>query len=256
MPRTTCCCGARAGWASRRCCAPRVARRAGSRSRRASRWSRSRPTRCASLAALFAALGRVERRFLVFIDDLGFEDGDGAGPRALALVARRRGRGAARQRAPCRDLQPPRDRRRAMPASRTIRSTRATRSTTSSRWPTASACRSASTTAARTITWRSSPAMPRQLGLAWDEADALEWSKPPRRPLGPGRLALRHRTRRAGRAGALASTRPGLLRSVATRRTRARERLRRASRCGGMRVARPPAWAPPTAPRPARSPAR
>jgi len=32
---------------------------------------------------LFAELGRYERRFLVFIDDLGFEEGDGAGPRLL-----------------------------------------------------------------------------------------------------------------------------------------------------------------------------
>ena len=37
----------------------------------------------AEIAPLFAALGRVERRFLVFIDDLGFEDGDGTGPRLL-----------------------------------------------------------------------------------------------------------------------------------------------------------------------------
>ena len=36
-----------------------------------------------TLARLFAALGAVERRFLVFIDDLGFEEGDGIGPRAL-----------------------------------------------------------------------------------------------------------------------------------------------------------------------------
>jgi predicted AAA+ superfamily ATPase len=35
------------------------------------------------LAGLFATLGSVERRFLVFIDDLGFEDGDGGGPRLL-----------------------------------------------------------------------------------------------------------------------------------------------------------------------------
>jgi predicted AAA+ superfamily ATPase len=35
------------------------------------------------LAGLFATLGKVERRFLVFIDDLGFEDGDGGGPRLL-----------------------------------------------------------------------------------------------------------------------------------------------------------------------------
>ncbi len=36
-----------------------------------------------SLGRLFAVLGRADRQFLVFIDDLGFEDGDSAGPRAL-----------------------------------------------------------------------------------------------------------------------------------------------------------------------------
>jgi predicted AAA+ superfamily ATPase len=36
-----------------------------------------------ALAGLFALLGGIERRFLVYLDDLGFEDGDGAGPRAL-----------------------------------------------------------------------------------------------------------------------------------------------------------------------------
>ena len=41
------------------------------------------PEALASLAALFATLGAIERRFLVFIDDLGFEDGDSSGPRAL-----------------------------------------------------------------------------------------------------------------------------------------------------------------------------
>lgn len=35
------------------------------------------------LAGLFGALGAVERQFLVFIDDLGFEEGDGSGPRLL-----------------------------------------------------------------------------------------------------------------------------------------------------------------------------
>lgn len=35
------------------------------------------------VAGLFVTLGRVSRRFLVFIDDLGFEDGDGNGPRLL-----------------------------------------------------------------------------------------------------------------------------------------------------------------------------
>lgn len=36
-----------------------------------------------SLAGLFMELGTSERRFLVFIDDLGFEDSDGSGPRLL-----------------------------------------------------------------------------------------------------------------------------------------------------------------------------
>lgn len=35
------------------------------------------------VSALFATLGREDRRFLVFVDDLGFEDGDGSGPRLL-----------------------------------------------------------------------------------------------------------------------------------------------------------------------------
>ena len=41
------------------------------------------PDALATLAALFAALRDVPRQFLVYIDDLGFEDGDSSGPRAL-----------------------------------------------------------------------------------------------------------------------------------------------------------------------------
>jgi predicted AAA+ superfamily ATPase len=41
------------------------------------------PEALATLATLFAELGKVQRRFLVFIDDLGFEEGDSSGPRAL-----------------------------------------------------------------------------------------------------------------------------------------------------------------------------
>jgi len=37
----------------------------------------------ASLSALFGALGPIERRFVVFIDDLGFAPGDAMGPRHL-----------------------------------------------------------------------------------------------------------------------------------------------------------------------------
>ncbi len=41
------------------------------------------PEALAGLTALFAALSKTERRFLVFIDDLGFQDGDSTGPRTL-----------------------------------------------------------------------------------------------------------------------------------------------------------------------------
>ncbi len=41
------------------------------------------PGALAGLSALFAQLSAVARQFLVFIDDLGFEDSDGSGPRAL-----------------------------------------------------------------------------------------------------------------------------------------------------------------------------
>ena len=41
------------------------------------------PDALPGLTALFRALGAVERRFLVYIDDLGFEDGDSTGPRQL-----------------------------------------------------------------------------------------------------------------------------------------------------------------------------
>ncbi len=41
------------------------------------------PDALSSLAALFGTLSESERRFLVYIDDLGFEEGDSSGPRAL-----------------------------------------------------------------------------------------------------------------------------------------------------------------------------
>ena len=41
------------------------------------------PDALASLPVLFAALATVKRNFLVYIDDLGFEEGDSSGPRAL-----------------------------------------------------------------------------------------------------------------------------------------------------------------------------
>ena len=41
------------------------------------------PDALSGLSGLFAALGAIDRQFLVYIDDLGFEDGDSTGPRQL-----------------------------------------------------------------------------------------------------------------------------------------------------------------------------
>jgi predicted AAA+ superfamily ATPase len=41
------------------------------------------PDALSRLAELFGTLAAIDRSFLVFIDDLGFEDADGSGPRAL-----------------------------------------------------------------------------------------------------------------------------------------------------------------------------
>ena len=41
------------------------------------------PDALSGLSGLFQALGRQARRFLVYVDDLGFEDGDSTGPRQL-----------------------------------------------------------------------------------------------------------------------------------------------------------------------------
>lgn len=41
------------------------------------------PDALSGLSALFGELGKVARRFIVYIDDLGFEDGDSTGPRQL-----------------------------------------------------------------------------------------------------------------------------------------------------------------------------
>jgi uncharacterized protein len=41
------------------------------------------PGALAGLAGLFASLATADRRFLVYIDDLGFEEGDSDNPRAL-----------------------------------------------------------------------------------------------------------------------------------------------------------------------------
>ena len=81
----------------------------------ASRWSRSRRMRSRPCRAVRRARGRSSAGSCVFIDDLGFEDGDGSrSARLLRIVARGRGRGAAGQCPAGGDLEPPRDRRPAL----------------------------------------------------------------------------------------------------------------------------------------------
>ncbi|MFT4026749.1 MAG: DUF815 domain-containing protein [Novosphingobium sp.] len=156
------------------------------------------PDALSSLAGLFATLARVDRRFLVFIDDLGFEDADGSGPRALRSWLE----GGVEAR--------PANVRLAVTSNRRA-------------------------IVARHLSEQDDPINPRDavddklaladrfglsigfhncnqddylaiiggyadtFGLAWDQADALEWSR--RRGARSGRVAWHYVTELAGRAG-------------------------------------------------------
>ena len=156
------------------------------------------PEAMPTLASLFAALGAVDRRFLVFIDDLGFEDNDGSGPRALRSWLE----GGVEAR--------PRNVRLAVTSNRRA-------------------------IVARHLSEQDDPINPRDavddrlaladrfglsigfhncdqdaylaiiegyagdIGLAWDPGDALEWAK--RRGSRSGRVAWHYITELAGRAG-------------------------------------------------------
>lgn len=156
------------------------------------------PDALSSLAGLFATLSKVDRRFLVFIDDLGFEDADGSGPRALRSWLE----GGVEAR--------PGNVRLAVTSNRRA-------------------------IVARHLSEQDDPINPRdavddklaladrfglsvgfhncdqddylaiiagyaeQFGLAWEQADALEWSR--RRGARSGRVAWHYVTELAGRAG-------------------------------------------------------
>ena len=150
------------------------------------------------LSALFAALGRIERRFLVFIDDLGFEDGDGAGPRLLrswleggvearpgnvrlAVTSNRRAI-VARHLSEQDDPVNPRD-------------AVDDRLALADRFGLSIGFHNCSQDDYLAIIAGYAEA----LGLAWDQGDALEWSK--RRGQRSGRVAWHYVTELAGRAG-------------------------------------------------------
>ncbi len=156
------------------------------------------PEAVPTLAALFAALAQVERRFLVFIDDLGFEDADGAGPRALrswleggvearpanvrlAVTSNRRAI-VARHAGEQDDPLNPRD---AVDDKLAL----------ADRFGLSIGFHNCSQDDYLAIVAGYAEAA----GLAWDEADALEWSR--RRGARSGRVAWHYVTELAGRAG-------------------------------------------------------
>ena len=151
-----------------------------------------------SLAGLFAALGACERRFLVFIDDLGFEDADGSGPRALrswleggvearpanvrlAVTSNRRAI-VARQLAEQDDPINPRD---AVDDKLAL----------ADRFGLSIGFHACDQDAYLAII----AGYAERFGLDWDRADALEWSR--RRGARSGRVAWHYVTELAGRAG-------------------------------------------------------
>jgi predicted AAA+ superfamily ATPase len=158
------------------------------------------PDALASLAALFAELTRVARRFLVFIDDLGFEEADGAGPRALrswleggvearpanvrlAVTSNRRAI-VARHASEQDDPINPRD---AVDDNLAL----------ADRFGLSIGFHNCSQDDYLAIIAGYAEAA----GLTWDDADALEWSR--RRGARSGRVAWHYVTVLAGRAGKL-----------------------------------------------------
>ena len=152
----------------------------------------------ASLALLFAELGRVERRFLVFVDDLGFASGDAAGPRhlrswldggvearpanvRLAVTSNRRAI-VARHAAEQDDPLNPRD---AVDDQLAL----------ADRFGLSLGFHACSQDEFLAIV----QGYAEDLGLAWDEAAALEWAK--RRGARSGRVAWHFIVELAGRAG-------------------------------------------------------
>ena len=151
-----------------------------------------------SLPALFAALGAAARNFLVYIDDLGFAEGDTHGPRhlrswleggiearpanvRLAVTSNRRAI-VARQMAEQEDPINPRD-------------VVDDRLALADRFGLALGFHACSQDEYLDIV-RGYAA---EHGLAWDEADALEWAR--RRGARSGRVAWHYVVELAGRAG-------------------------------------------------------
>lgn len=150
------------------------------------------------LSGLFATLGKLDRRFLIFIDDLGFEDSDGSSPRLLrswleggvearpanlrlAITSNRRAI-VARHLSEQDDPINPRD-------------VVDDRLALADRFGLSIGFHNCSQEDYLAII----AGYAESFGLAWEESDALEWSK--RRGARSGRVAWQYVTELAGRAG-------------------------------------------------------
>jgi predicted AAA+ superfamily ATPase len=172
----------------------------------------------ASLAELFAALAQAERGFVVFIDDLGFAPGDATGPRhlrswldggvearpgnvRLAVTSNRRAI-VARHASEQDDPLSPRD---AVDDQLAL----------ADRFGLSLGFHACSQDEYLAIV----RGYAEEFGLAWDEAEALEWAK--RRGARSGRVAWHFITELAGRAGMAlgASRRPQASLSATAGRT-------------------------------------
>jgi len=151
-----------------------------------------------SLSGLFARLQPMGRRFLVYIDDLGFEDGDSTGPRLLrswleggvearpanvrlAVTSNRRAI-VSRQMSEQDDPINPRD-------------VVDDRLALADRFGLSIGFHACDQEDYLAII----DGYARELGLSWDRGDALEWSR--RRGARSGRVAWHYITELAGRAG-------------------------------------------------------
>jgi uncharacterized protein len=147
---------------------------------------------------LFATLGRIDRRFLVYIDDLGFEDGDGNGPRLLRSLLE----GGVEARPGNVRLAVTSNRRAIVPRHASEqddplnpRDAVDDRLALADRFGLSIGFHNCSQDDFLAIIGGYAD----ELGLAWETAEALEWSR--RRGARSGRVAWQFVTELAGRAG-------------------------------------------------------
>ena len=150
------------------------------------------------VTTLFATLGRIDRRFLVFIDDLGFEESDSGGPRLLRSWLE----GGVEAR-PARVRLAVTSNRRAIVARHMSeqddpinpRDAVDDRLALADRFGLSIGFHNCSQDDYLAIVGGYAD----RFGLAWEQADALEWSR--RRGARSGRIAWQYVTELAGRAG-------------------------------------------------------